>query len=44
VEVESVASLALARGEAEGFAWRVALLEVELGDSHQAQDTPEAKI
>jgi hypothetical protein len=41
MEVESVAVLASARGEAEGFTRRIALLEGELMEAHQVHDTTE---
>jgi hypothetical protein len=33
MEAESVAALASAHGEAEGFAWRIALMEGELTEA-----------
>jgi chromosome segregation ATPase len=44
VEVESTASLASARREAEGFTQRVAILVGELVDACQARDTTQAII
>jgi hypothetical protein len=41
MEVESVTALAFAHGEAEGFARRIALLEGELVEAHQARDPAE---
>jgi hypothetical protein len=42
VETESVATLASTRGEADGFARKVALLEGEFADALQAHDRTEA--
>jgi hypothetical protein len=43
-EVESAASLASCREEADGFTRRVALLEGELMDARQAHDTAKANF
>jgi hypothetical protein len=41
MEMKSVVALASARGKAEGFARRIALVEGELVDALQAQDIAE---
>jgi chromosome segregation ATPase len=43
-EVKRAASLASTRGEADGLARKVALLEDGLADAHEARDTIEANF